>query len=83
MHTDRSNKIEGINHNQIHALVVKWISVHKILTCSILHDLETLAIDFSQANAQSSIEVEVCMHLSLGYETGQDEVMILKITHMV
>ena len=45
---------------------------------SILHNLETLAIDFTQAHNQAPIDAEVHVHLPPGFETDEDEVLKLK-----
>ena len=75
---DGSNQIEGINYTETYAPVVKWLSVRSLLTMSMLHNLETLAIDFTQAYTQAPIDTEVYMHLPPGFETDDDEVLKLK-----
>ena len=75
---DGSKQIEGINYTETYAPIVKWLSVRMLLTMSILHNLETLAMCFTQAHTQSPIDAEVHVHLPPGFETGNDEVLRLK-----
>ena len=57
----------GVDYWETYAPVFNWISVRLILELSIIHGLETKAIDFVLAFPQAELERDIFMELPYGF----------------
>ena len=71
----------GENYWETYAPVVNWLSVRIILIISILHDLDTRAMDFVLAFPQADLDEDVYMELPYGFEAmnGENKEYVLKL----
>jgi len=71
----------GENYWETYAPVVNWLSVRILLIISILHDLDTRAMDFVLAFPQADLDVDVFMELPYGFEAtnGENKNYVLKL----
>ena len=69
----------GVDYWETYAPVVNWISVRLILVLSIIHGLETKAIDFVLAFPQAELEHDIFMELPYGFRYGKKGEYVLKL----
>ena len=69
----------GVNYNETHAPVVKWVTMRTCLTLSILHKWQSRAIDFDQAHTKADCDTDVYLHPPASYSINSSTRYVLKL----
>jgi hypothetical protein len=69
----------GENYWETYSPVVNWLSVRTLLAISIVHDLDTRAIDFTLAFPQADLDVDVFMEMPYGFDCDGNRGYVLKL----
>ena len=69
----------GIDYWETYTPVVNWIRMRLLLVLSIVHGLETKAIDFVLAFPQAKLERDIFMELPYGFRHGNKGEYVLKL----
>jgi len=72
-------QVEGVDYFETYAPVVQWSTVRCLLIMSIVLDLKTQQIDYSNAFCQAEIEEEVYVELPKDFGDKQGRDMVLKL----
>ena len=59
--------------------MVNWLSVRTLLAISIVHDLDTRAIDFTLAFPQADLDVDFFMEMPYGFDCDGNRGYVLKL----
>ena len=69
----------GVNYNETHAPVVKWVTMQTCLTLSIPHKWHSRAIDLDQAHTQAECDTDIYLHPPAGYNINSSTRYVLKL----
>ena len=69
----------GVNYNEAHDLVVKWVTIRNCLTSSILNKWHSRAIDFDQACTHADYDAEIYLHPPACYKINYSTRCVLKL----
>ena len=69
----------GENYWETYSPVVNWLSVRTLLAISVVHDLDTRAIDFTLAFPQADLDVAVFMEMPYGFDHSGNRGYVLQL----
>ena len=69
--------IEGVDVFDTYAPVVSWITVRLLLVLSIIFNMHTQQVDYTNAFYQAPLDQTVCVELPSGFE-APNKVLLLK-----
>ena len=69
----------GIDYWKTYVPVVSWIGVRLLLALAVIHELETISIDFMIAFPQADLDRDVFVELPFGFEFGPKGKFVLSL----